>query len=144
MATRGWTPSMTEATPSRLVDIPLETTKKPSYTDALRQFSLTNELQRLPHVPCARTTLLMGMATGAAVGTIQVIFGRGIMRSMNWAVGSFVCISVLGWYVVCSSPAGRHVVDRTRPSRRACMTLLYSTKSDWKVVVTMYRHLNQA
>lgn len=24
MATRGWTPSMTEATPSRLVDIPLE------------------------------------------------------------------------------------------------------------------------
>lgn len=41
----------------------------------------------------------MGMATGASVGTIQVVFGRGIQRSMNWTVGSFLFISILGWYV---------------------------------------------
>jgi len=41
----------------------------------------------------------MGMATAASVGTIQVVFGRGLQRSMNWSVGSFLFISILGWYV---------------------------------------------
>lgn len=61
----------------------------------------------------------MGMATAASVGTIQVVFGRGLQRSMNWSVGSFLFISILGWYVwwtdmqgdvssVASSGAGTH------------------------------------
>ena len=75
--------------------------------NALRNFSPIDEIRQLPQVPCARTNLLMGMATGACVGMIQVVFGRGayekclriqgIMRSMNWAVGSFVFISIFGW-----------------------------------------------
>mgnify|MGYP001507608442 FL=1 len=39
---------------------------------------------------------------------------------MNWAVGSFVCISILGWYVVYSSP-GRVTCRRSHAAEQARM-----------------------
>ena len=84
-------------------------TNKPTLTQALKHFNFIDQIRQLPRTPCARTSLLNGMATAAAVGTIQVLFGRGasmhiasfniagIMRSMNWAVGSFMVVSIFGW-----------------------------------------------
>lgn len=73
--------------------------ENPSIFSPSSAMTLWEQIKHLPQVPCARSSLLMGMATAASVGTIQVVFGRGLQRSMNWSVGSFLFISILGWYV---------------------------------------------
>lgn len=97
--------------------------------EAMKHFSLGEELQRLPHVPCARSSLLLGIATAASVGMIQVVFGRGIQRSSNWAVGTFLFLSTVSWFVS-GLTAGKLVGVPALLSRRACGTSWSNMKSD--------------
>ena len=48
-------------------------------------------------MPCARGSLLMGMATAAGVTGISLVAGRGLRRGLNWGVGSFCFVSLASW-----------------------------------------------
>lgn len=145
---------MTEATPSRLVDIPLE----------VRVWALIRiEHEKADVCRCAEAIFADQRIAAPATHTMcayDAAHGHGDRRgrwydpgdiwSRNYAIHELVrwilCV-YLGFGMVCGmqlTRTGRHVVDHTLQSRRACMTSLHSTKSDWEVVVTMYRHLNQA
>uniref|UniRef100_V5F2M6 Cytochrome c oxidase assembly protein COX20, mitochondrial n=1 Tax=Kalmanozyma brasiliensis (strain GHG001) TaxID=1365824 RepID=V5F2M6_KALBG len=56
---------------------------------ALSSISPISDLSSLPRVPCARGSLLMGMATAAGVAGISLVAGRGLRSGLNWGVGSF-------------------------------------------------------
>ncbi|WFD41179.1 uncharacterized protein MJAP1_004174 [Malassezia japonica] len=90
---------MAEDNASRLTTGAREAPKSTSFAllEAFQNTSFSELVQRLPHIPCARSSLLFGMASGASVGVIQVFAGRGISRATNWAVGSFLFVSVVGW-----------------------------------------------
>ncbi|KIM63426.1 hypothetical protein SCLCIDRAFT_117566, partial [Scleroderma citrinum Foug A] len=55
-------------------------------------------LRRLGEIPCARHSLLTGIASGAGVGVIRAISTNPWMAS-NWAVGTFVAISLGSWTI---------------------------------------------
>lgn len=68
-----------------------------SVLDVLRQMSFRDMLEHLPQIPCARSSLLFGMSSAASIGTIQLFAGRGVGRAVNWTVGTFLFVSVVGW-----------------------------------------------
>ncbi|KAF8551683.1 hypothetical protein OG21DRAFT_1478027 [Imleria badia] len=55
--------------------------------------------KRLGEMPCARNSLLSGIASGAGVGFIRAMSASPFVAS-NWAVGTFMLIS-LGTWTVC-------------------------------------------
>jgi len=144
---------MTEATPSRLVDIPLEVCVWTDWRRTRRGRAMQMRWGnfRWP-TNCSACHTSHVRARRCSWAWRQV---RPLARS-RWYLDEELCDPWTGpWGPLCVSrfsdgmwytahPAGRRVVDRTQQSRRACMALSHSTKSDWKVVVTMYRHLNQA
>ncbi|KAL4080696.1 hypothetical protein J3A83DRAFT_4084323 [Scleroderma citrinum] len=54
--------------------------------------------KRLGEIPCARHSLLNGIASGAGVGVIRAISTNPWIAS-NWAVGTFVVISLGSWTI---------------------------------------------
>jgi len=60
---------------------------------AVSKLSPLDDLRNLGKVPCARSSLLNGMATAAGVIGVTAIAGRGLRRSLNWGVGSFCAVS---------------------------------------------------
>lgn len=64
---------------------------------ALSSISPLEDLSALPRVPCARGSLLMGMATAAGVAGISLVAGRGLRSGLNWGVGSFCFVSLASW-----------------------------------------------
>lgn len=70
---------------------------RPSLLDVLMRASPLEGLRRIPHVPCARTALLGGIASGATIGAIQLLMRRGVATACNYAVGTFVFVSICGW-----------------------------------------------
>ncbi|EPQ31988.1 uncharacterized protein PFL1_00186 [Pseudozyma flocculosa PF-1] len=62
-----------------------------SMLDPIRDFT------RIGSIPCARSSLLMGMASAAGVAGISLIAGRGMRRGLNWGVGSFCFVSLASW-----------------------------------------------
>lgn len=62
-----------------------------STIDPIKDFS------RIPTMPCARGSLLMGMATAAGVTGISLVAGRGLRRGLNWGVGSFCFVAIASW-----------------------------------------------
>lgn len=145
---------MAEASSSRLVDIPLD----------VRVCVLTRiEREKADFFRCTEAIFADQRAAAPATHTMcayDAAHGHGDRRSRwydpgniwtrDYAIHELVrCVLrvYLSFGVVSGmqlTPTGRRVVDRTPQSRRACMTSLHSTKSDSKVVVTMYRHPNQA
>ncbi|KAI6039341.1 hypothetical protein EDC04DRAFT_3112390 [Pisolithus marmoratus] len=54
--------------------------------------------KRLGEMPCARHSLLTGIASGAGVGVIRAISASPFVAS-NWAVGTFMAISLGSWTI---------------------------------------------
>lgn len=50
--------------------------------------------------PCARTGLLTGIGSGAAVGALRWVMGLPVPRAANWAVGAGV-LAAAGQYEYC-------------------------------------------
>jgi len=68
---------------------------------AFKRISIVDDFQRLGEVPCARNSLLSGIASGAGVGFIRAMNTTPFVAS-NWAVGTFMVIS-LGTWTVCQN-----------------------------------------
>ncbi|CBQ67428.1 conserved hypothetical protein [Sporisorium reilianum SRZ2] len=64
---------------------------------ALSAIDPVADLARIGSMPCARGSLLMGMATAAGVAGISLVAGRGLRRGLNWGVGSFCFVSLASW-----------------------------------------------
>lgn len=67
--------------------------------EAVKRISVWDDLQKIGDVPCARNSLLSGIASGAGIGVIRGM-NAGPLVASNWAVGSFVLIS-LGTWTIC-------------------------------------------
>ncbi|KAH7927778.1 hypothetical protein BV22DRAFT_1006240 [Leucogyrophana mollusca] len=63
--------------------------------------SIFDDFQRIGEIPCARNSLLSGIASGAGVGVIRAM-SAGPFVASNWAVGTFMLIS-LGTWTVCQN-----------------------------------------
>ncbi|OCH90926.1 hypothetical protein OBBRIDRAFT_729818 [Obba rivulosa] len=55
--------------------------------------------RKINEIPCARNSLLSGIASGAGVGVIRGM-SAGAFAASNWAVGTFMLIS-LGTWTIC-------------------------------------------
>ncbi|CAD6938286.1 unnamed protein product [Tilletia controversa] len=66
---------------------------------AVSKLSPIDDFKNLGKVPCARSSLLTGMATAAGVIGVTAIAGRGLRKSLNWGVGSFCFVSVASWEI---------------------------------------------
>jgi len=66
---------------------------------ASKRISVVDDFQRLPEMPCARNSLLSGIASGAGIGFIRAMNTSPFVAS-NWAVGTFMVIS-LGTWTIC-------------------------------------------
>lgn len=64
---------------------------------AISSIDPVKDFSRIPSMPCARGSLLMGMATAAGVTGISLVAGRGLRRGLNWGVGSFCFVSIASW-----------------------------------------------
>ncbi|KAH7885256.1 hypothetical protein F5I97DRAFT_1352984 [Phlebopus sp. FC_14] len=67
--------------------------------EATKRISIVDDFQRLGEIPCARNSLLSGIASGAGVGVIRGM-SAGPLVASNWAVGTFMLIS-LGTWTIC-------------------------------------------
>ncbi|GAA6052754.1 hypothetical protein NBRC10513_006817 [Rhodotorula toruloides] len=87
--------------------------RKPTLLDAAKTISPLTDLQRLPSMPCARTSLLFGIVAGASIGGMRFVFSRagrrGTLRgdmaspwsevgsAANWAVAAWGIGSLGAW-----------------------------------------------
>ncbi|GFZ52380.1 hypothetical protein JCM24511_10153 [Saitozyma sp. JCM 24511] len=69
------------------------------YWAALQRVDVARDLENIGQIPCARNSLLYGIAGGAGVGAVRFISSRRAKLASNWAVGAFVGISIVQWYV---------------------------------------------
>ncbi|KAL4069887.1 hypothetical protein V8B97DRAFT_1871887, partial [Scleroderma yunnanense] len=65
------------------------------------RISIVDDFERLGEIPCARHSLLNGIASGAGVGVIRAISTSmlSVILASNWAVGTFVVISLGSWTI---------------------------------------------
>lgn len=68
------------------------------YSKALKQVSVVDDFKRLPEIPCARNSLMYGIASGAGIGALRYL-NAGPKAAANWAMGAFVFISCTSWAV---------------------------------------------
>ncbi|KAG2071313.1 hypothetical protein BDR04DRAFT_1098347 [Suillus decipiens] len=67
--------------------------------EAFKRVSVADDFQRLGEMPCARNSLMSGIASGVGVGVIRVM-SAGFLVGSHWAVGTFMVVS-LGTWTVC-------------------------------------------
>jgi len=67
--------------------------------EAVKRISFWDDLQKIGGIPCARNSLLSGIASGAGIGVIRGM-SVGPFVACNWAVGTFTLIS-LGTWTIC-------------------------------------------
>ncbi|GAA5872173.1 hypothetical protein JCM16303_001000 [Sporobolomyces ruberrimus] len=103
---------------------PSSPSQKPTVFDAVKTINPVQDLQRLPSMPCARTSLLFGIVAGASIGGLRFIFSRGgrgtlaggnnrwgeMGAAANWAVGAWG-IGSLGAWETCRA---RQTAEATR------------------------------
>ncbi|KDQ09905.1 hypothetical protein BOTBODRAFT_36720, partial [Botryobasidium botryosum FD-172 SS1] len=76
-----------------------ETHSQPAqWTEAVKKIQPVDDFRNLPQVPCARESLMYGIASAAGIGAIRFLNG-GPRVAANWAVGTFVFISIASWEV---------------------------------------------
>ncbi|KZT67243.1 hypothetical protein DAEQUDRAFT_673570 [Daedalea quercina L-15889] len=56
-------------------------------------------IKKIGEIPCARSSLLSGIASGAGVGVIRGL-SAGPFVASNWAVGTFMAVT-LGTWTIC-------------------------------------------
>ncbi|KAI0357523.1 hypothetical protein OH77DRAFT_1399009 [Trametes cingulata] len=93
-------PGAPGASPKRIV-YQVETTG--SYwgdlKEAFKRISVRDDLSHINEIPCARNSLLSGIASGVGIGIIRGM-SASVFVASNWAVGSFMLIS-LGTWTIC-------------------------------------------
>ncbi|KAF9510956.1 hypothetical protein BS47DRAFT_1213102 [Hydnum rufescens UP504] len=67
---------------------------KPELKEAIKRINVVDDFRNLPRYPCARESLMYGMATGTAIGAV-----RNIRTASNWAVGTFIFVAAASWSV---------------------------------------------
>ncbi|KAH9851700.1 hypothetical protein C2E23DRAFT_828776 [Lenzites betulinus] len=67
--------------------------------EAVKRISVRDDLARINEIPCARNSLLSGIASGVGIGVIRGM-SASVFVASNWAVGSFMLIS-LGTWTIC-------------------------------------------
>ncbi|KIO16233.1 hypothetical protein M407DRAFT_34114 [Tulasnella calospora MUT 4182] len=92
------------------------------YSKALKQVSVVDDFKRLPEIPCARNSLMYGIASGAGIGALRYL-NAGPKAAANWAMGAFVFISCTSW-AVCRRERGQELevmqtMQRQYPERHA-------------------------
>ncbi|KAI0916849.1 hypothetical protein AcW1_007812 [Taiwanofungus camphoratus] len=70
--------------------------------EAVKRISFWDDLRKINEIPCARSSLLSGIASGAGVGVIRGM-SAGPFVASNWAVGTFMLISIGTWSICRSS-----------------------------------------
>ncbi|KAI9465529.1 hypothetical protein BJY52DRAFT_1244516 [Lactarius psammicola] len=93
-------PGTTSSTPRRPI-FQTETTGDywSDVREAFKRLSPREDLQRVGEIPCARNSLLSGIASGVGVGVIRGLSVRPFAAS-NWAMGTFMLVS-LGTWTIC-------------------------------------------
>ncbi|KAH9933167.1 uncharacterized protein BXZ73DRAFT_89815 [Epithele typhae] len=66
--------------------------------EAFKRLSF-GDFDRIGEMPCTRKSLLSGIASGVGIGFVRGMTSGAFVGS-NWAVGTFMCIS-LGTYTIC-------------------------------------------
>ncbi|KAN0123370.1 Protein of unknown function (DUF3767) domain containing protein [Russula decolorans] len=67
--------------------------------EAFKRLSPYDDMQRVGEIPCARNSLLSGIASGVGVGVIRGLSVHPLSAS-HWAVGTFMLVS-LGTWTIC-------------------------------------------
>lgn len=95
--------SSTPGTSSSPKKIAFQTDTTGSYwtdvKEAVTRISVWDDLQKIGEIPCARSSLLSGIASGAGVGVIRGL-SAGPLVASNWAVGTFMAVT-LGTWTIC-------------------------------------------
>ncbi|KAH9841751.1 uncharacterized protein C8Q71DRAFT_738634 [Rhodofomes roseus] len=68
------------------------------FREAVKRISFFDDLQKVGEIPCARSSLLSGIASGAGVGVIRGLSASAFVAS-NWAVGTFVAVTLGSWTI---------------------------------------------
>lgn len=87
------------------------------FREATKDIKARDVLQ-IHQLPCVREALLQGMTAGLLVGAGRWILGRALMSCANWAVGTFVPVSV-GGYQYC-----QYQRQRERNGMRAAVKIM--------------------
>jgi cytochrome c oxidase assembly protein subunit 20 len=66
--------------------------------EAFKRLSPYDDMQRVGEIPCARNSLLSGIASGVGVGVIRGLSVHPLSAS-HWAVGTFMLVSVGTWTI---------------------------------------------
>ncbi|WVF70777.1 hypothetical protein IAT40_005571 [Kwoniella sp. CBS 6097] len=64
---------------------------------ALRRIRPKEDFENIGKIPCARNSLLYGIAGGAGIGAVRFLGSRRPWIAANWAVGSFIAIAAFQW-----------------------------------------------
>ncbi|KAI0667751.1 hypothetical protein C8Q78DRAFT_1052410 [Trametes maxima] len=67
--------------------------------EAFKRLRVRDDLTHINEIPCARNSLLSGIASGVGIGVIRGM-SASVFVASNWAVGSFMLIS-LGTWTIC-------------------------------------------
>lgn len=73
----------------------------PSLYGALKTVRL-EDFKQVHMYPCAKDSLIVGIASAFGMGGIRAVFGASIPKAANWAVGTFV-ITAIASYEVCQA-----------------------------------------
>ncbi|ODN84329.1 hypothetical protein L202_00303 [Cryptococcus amylolentus CBS 6039] len=71
--------------------------KLQDFKSAFGRIKPKNDLENLGKMPCARNSLLYGIAGGTGIGAVRFLGSRRPWSAANWAVGSFLAITLFQW-----------------------------------------------
>ncbi|PWN28061.1 hypothetical protein BDZ90DRAFT_279193 [Jaminaea rosea] len=81
---------------------PTNPSSSSSSPSLLNQTATTANRLTTGQVPCAKRSLLTGIAAGVGITAVGAIAGRKMLHASNWGAGAFVFVS-LGTWQVCRS-----------------------------------------
>ncbi|WVR05737.1 hypothetical protein IAU60_002762 [Kwoniella sp. DSM 27419] len=81
---------------------------------ALKRIRPKEDFENIGQIPCARNSLLYGIAGGSGLGAVRFLGSRKPWSAANWAVGSFIAIAAFQW----------EVCNRARRKELATMRML--------------------
>ncbi|KAF8583122.1 hypothetical protein K439DRAFT_1634709 [Ramaria rubella] len=74
---------------------------------AVKKIKPVEDLSNIGQIPCARNSLLGGIASGVGIGFIRGINARPWV-AFNWAMGSFLVVTIGTWEVCRSRVRNEH------------------------------------
>ncbi|EJD50541.1 hypothetical protein AURDEDRAFT_135388 [Auricularia subglabra TFB-10046 SS5] len=66
--------------------------------EAVKLINVKDDMRDIAEMPCARKSLMTGIASGVGVGVIRGVTVRPYV-ACNWAMGTFMLISISTWQV---------------------------------------------